>query len=376
MTTAIIILIFAAAGIFIFSFVAGAAVFAQMFARKEDDGSLNPQVIASSLEQMRQNKSGMELEGVRMPGGAKHLSSHINDTRIMIPLLEAKLRWFAMLEQNSPDSIERLSIRGTYRKQLAGYYLKPKNLSAEHCASDLNCVALLVHGYTDSAAGMAYLAEEYTSRGIAVVAVDCRAHGHSDGNVITLGYTDSKDIVLWVEEIKRRFGDVKIILHGVSMGAATVILSLARRRMQSYAGQIVLAVADCGFSCAKAQMLGQSRVLFGSSGFQQVLARLVLSGMSLVNFFMCGFFIGQNSPLKALRKKSRLRTASVPVILFHGEKDAFVPIEMSDALKEAGGDNTTLIKVKDAPHIGSYFYAPEMYMSRIMDALASRNVSV
>lgn len=367
MTSVFLVLIFVFSGIFVFAFVAGAVVFAQMFSRKEDDGSLNPQVIKNSLSQMRQAKPGMQLEGVKMQGFGEHLSSHVNDPRIMVPLLEAKLRWFDRLETTS--DVEKITIHGTYGKKLVGYYVKPYPQKEDMEKNGSGCVALLVHGYTDSAAGMAYLTEEYIKLGFSVFAVDCRTHGSSEGNAITLGFTESKDIVLWVKEIVQRLGDVKIVLHGVSMGAAAVVQSLVQKKMRPYAAKIVLAVADCSFSSAKEQMSNQARVMLGDSLFQRIVAAIVLWGMSLVNFFVCGFFIGQNSPKKALKKKKTCATAQTPLLLFHGKKDAFVPVGMAVCLEKTAGKTATLLLVDEAPHIGSYFYAPNLYMKTISDLI-------
>ena len=57
---------------------------------------------------------------------------------------------------------------------------------------------------------------------------DLTAHGRSEGKYIGFGTFDSKNILRWVDYLIDRFGeDIEIILHGISMGAATVmILSL------------------------------------------------------------------------------------------------------------------------------------------------------
>ena len=343
-------------GIFFFSVVSGAFIFVQMFVRRKD-GSLNPSVIENALEQMKQSKDGADLEGVKMRNASKELSDHLNDKKIMIPLLEAKLRWL----NSDSDRIEKINICGTYGKKLAGYYVKPENPTRN--------IVLIVHGYTDSAAGMAYLTEEYIKRGIAVLAVDCRAHGYSEGNIITLGYTDSKDVVLWVKEIVKRFGDVNIILHGVSMGGATVIQSLSHKKMQEFVPQIKLAVSDCTFVSARSQMMKQSSVILGSTLIQKIISNIVVFGMSLVNFFVCGFFMEQNSPKNALKKIQKMPAVKIPLIFFHGKKDSFVPYEKVLTLKANTDNNARVFIIEDAPHIGSYFYEPELYMKVVTEKL-------
>lgn len=390
MLPALLVIAFVVAGTLIFSLVAGIVIFKQMFIRKYDDGSLSPEVIRDSLEKLKHSAAGTELDGIKMEN-AGQLAAHLNDTRIMIPLLEAKLRWFAHLERDDSD-IERVFIQGNRNKKLAGYYVastrsvcstKFNNAEPDTTSRQDEYTALIVHGYTDSAAGMAYLAEEYLQQGINVLAVDCRAHGYSQGKAITLGYTDAKDVARWVEYLciqkMQSNGDkahkTKIILHGVSMGAAAVMQSLATKKMQSFASDIAIAVADCGFSSAKEQLSIQAQSLLGNSIFQRGIARLVLAGMSMVNLIVNGFTMRRNSPQRALRKRKNLATARIPLVLFHGEKDAFVPTEMATTLAEAAqGTQVVIRNIKDAPHIGSYFYAPETYMGAILETLKNHLV--
>jgi len=356
----LIILFLIFLGLIIFAIFSGIGMFNQIFLRKKDDESLNPNVIKNSLEQMKNSALGTSLEGIKMEG-AGNLASHLNDKKIMIPLLEKKLYWFDLLNNN--EKIQKVSIIGTKGKKLQGYYIK-----AEENPLKKNCLAIIVHGYTDSGIGMAYLAEDYLSRGISILTVDCRAHGYSEGKYITMGYTDSKDVLKWLKfAINQENKNCNFILHGVSMGAATVIQTLSLKGTQQVTPKISLVVGDCGFSSAKDQMSLQINQFFGKNLFQKFIGKIIFLGLSFVNFFKSGFFLGWDSPKKALKKRQKMNCAKVPVILFHGEKDSFVPLNMLESLEKASGNkNISIIKVKDAPHIGCYFYEPEKYMESIM----------
>ena len=75
---------------------------------------------------------------------------------------------------------------------------------------------------------------------------DDRAHGRSEGKYIGFGCLDRKDCLAWCRYITKTFGnDCRIFLHGVSMGASTV---LATSGDPALLPQIKGIIADCGFS--------------------------------------------------------------------------------------------------------------------------------
>ncbi|AEE17930.1 alpha/beta hydrolase [Treponema brennaborense] len=394
----LLIIGFTAVGIAAFSVSSGALLFGSLFLRKKDTSSLDPAVIAQALDALRKSADGTSLRGVEMSGASARLAAHLNDKRIMIPLLEAKLRWFGLCGRKA--AVERLFITGFRRVRLAGYAVEPEAVGfADAPCSALTAngtlagndtlpangtlagnsprrVALLVHGYSDSAAGMAYLAEEYLKRGVTVVAVDCRAHGGSGGKLITMGYTDASDVVDWLAFLTAKYGEnTRFILHGVSMGAAAVLQSLSLKEFQPFVPNVTAAVADCGFSSAKEQLACQIGEIIGAAAFQRFIGGLVINGMSLVNGLMSGFFLGQDSPVKALRKRRKLPACRIPLVLFHGDADVMVSPRMANELETAAaGCGVSVAHVPDAPHIGSYFYDPQSYMRRIFDAIAVRKI--
>ena len=131
-------------------------------------------------------------------------------------------------------------------------------------------------------------------------------------------------------------------------------------------------IASCSFSSASAQIRHQARLLFGKSPVQHFTGNLIVAGLSVVNLFVNGFLLRQDSPRAALYRRQRLPAAQIPLILFHGGRDAFVPDSMaSELVKAAGGYLVTEHRVSDAPHIGCYFYEPDIYMKTILDVLCT-----
>lgn len=391
---ALILVLIVLAVLAVFAVVGGAFLFNTLFIRKEN---VSPQTIESleaALAQMRKSADGEKIDGVKMFNesfeknkavGIDALSAHINDPRNMVPILEAKIRWLKKLDASASaevsadvsasasagfSTIEKVFVTGERGTKLAGYFVSASASASEKTSASAH-VALLVHGYTDSAAGMAYLAEEYLSRGVSVLAVDCRAHGNSEGSVMTMGYTDSRDVATWLMWLSQKFGsNVKIIMHGVSMGAASAIQASALEKVQPLAGNIALIVADCSFSSMPEQLTGQIELVIGKGAVKKILAKIMIAGMSFVNFLLGEFFFSANSPVHALEKRQHIETAKVPLLLFHGENDALVPPYMSQKLEKANGScPIKVVRVPNAPHIGSYFYAQDLYMSEVFGFL-------
>ena len=76
---------------------------------------------------------------------------------------------------------------------------------------------------------------------------DLTGHGRSEGDYIGFGAPDAKNILLWVDYLINRFGeDIEIILHGISMGAATVMLV----NNSSPREQVKVVIEDCGYTNA------------------------------------------------------------------------------------------------------------------------------
>lgn len=66
--------------------------------------------------------------------------------------------------------------------------------------------------------------------GYSSILLEMRAHGESEGDVIALGYEEHRDVRAVVEHVMAdpAYGDVPVVVFGVSMGAATAINSVGQ----------------------------------------------------------------------------------------------------------------------------------------------------
>ena len=104
------------------------------------------------------------------------------------------------------------------------------------------------HGYTSEGLNdYTSIAKFYLNQGFSLMVVDERAHGKSEGTYIGFGCLDRYDALQWMEYVVERLGeDCELMLHGISMGAATVLMSTGLELPE----QVKAAVSDCAFTSA------------------------------------------------------------------------------------------------------------------------------
>ncbi len=168
--------------------------------------------------------------------------------------------------------------------------------------------------------------------------VDQRAHGESGGKSIAFGIKERFDCLDWINYTIDRFGkDVKIILSGISMGAATVLMSSELELPENVVGII----ADCPYSSPKEII-------------KQECAKMKLPPQLAYPFVRLGAIIfGRFDPSSATAKDA-VTKSKTPILLIHGEDDGFVPCEMSRKIYDACVSDKTLVTFPLAGHGTSY----------------------
>lgn len=183
--------------------------------------------------------------------------------------------------------------------------------------------AILVHGYTDSHASMLPIAKIYADMGYNILLPDLHAHGLSDGNEIQMGWDDRNDVIRWIDVADSLFataeGKPQIVLHGVSMGAATVMNVAGEPLPES----VRCFVEDCGYTSVWDEFARQLDEQFGLPPFP------VLYAASALCRLRYGWTFGEASPVSQLSKKE------CPMLFIHGSSDDYVPSPMVFSLYNA-----------------------------------------
>ena len=196
-------------------------------------------------------------------------------------------------------------------------------------------VELLFHGYRGNAErDLCGGIERCFALGRSVIIIDQRAGGKSDGHIITFGIREHRDCLSWIDYATERFGkDRKIVIGGVSMGAATVVLAAGEKLPPN----VVCAMADCGYSSTEDII---KKVIVDI----KLPVWLIYPLIRLGGMVYGGFDIQKGSPIEAAKH------ATVPIVFLHGDADDFVPHDMSVKVHEVCASPKKMVTIKGAGH--------------------------
>ena len=210
---------------------------------------------------------------------------------------------------------------------------------------------ICIHGYRDEGSFMGHFARHYAERGWNVVIPDLRGHGKSEGNYIGFGWDDRLDIVAWCSWIARREPEAKIVLHGVSMGAAATLMTTGGALMPN----VKAAISDSAFT----------RV-------SDLLRHVYQKGQSNYGPFAPAFA----ALCAAVRRRAKydlrkadavaaVRNSRIPTLFIHGVADELVPASMMAELYENARCPKEFLWVPKAGHVRGVIVDPELYWSRV-----------
>ena len=228
-------------------------------------------------------------------------------------------------------------------------------------APDCHRWAICVHGYHDTYESMGAVARWYNDRGWNVLLPDQRGHGNSEGAYVGWGYDERLDVVGWANYIARRDPGAEIVLHGVSMGAASVLMAAGGPMPR----QVRAAVSDCSYTSIEAELRHLlSRWEDRPAGLPMPVG-LMLSALRKTTLRRAGYDLRDAAPIQAV---VRSRT---PTLFIHGVEDDFVPASMMGKLYQTARCPKRFLWMPGADHAASVGSNPEMYWSAVSSFLQS-----
>jgi fermentation-respiration switch protein FrsA (DUF1100 family) len=179
----------------------------------------------------------------------------------------------------------------------------------------------------------------------------------SEGTYLGMGWLERRDIARWVDDLAAKNPTAKIVLHGISMGGATVMMAAG----EDLRGHVVAAVEDCGYTSVWDMIAAQAKVLHVPT----------FPVLNLTNFIaknVAGY------TLKEASSVNQLAHCSIPMLFIHGEDDAFVPVAMLDEVYAAAECEKRRLKVPGASHALSAQVPPELYWGEVGEFLSARDM--
>ena len=217
---------------------------------------------------------------------------------------------------------------------------------------------IAVHGYDSEWRGMIRYVRRFLDAGYSVFLPDLRGFGMSDDKRTTMGHLERLDMLDWINKLILEQRAKNIILFGVSMGAATVMLTAGEKLPVN----VRAVVEDCGYSSVREEFeynimhtvhLPPYPILWISD----IITR-INDGWS---------FLRDGNCISAVKR------AKVPICFIHGESDTFVPFSMVYKLYNAcRNKDKKLFTVPGAEHTEACVKAPEEYWETVFDFIENK----
>lgn len=192
-------------------------------------------------------------------------------------------------------------------------------------------------------------AKHFYDMGYNVLLPDLRGHGLSEGDYIGMGWDDRNDVIGWIDYILEQDPTAQIVLHGISMGAATV-MSVSGEDLPS---NVKAVIEDCGYTSVWDQFASQLKGLFNLPEFP------FMHAASLVTKIRAGYWLGEASPIEQVAK------SKTPTLFIHGDQDNFVPYSMHQELYDASSAEKEILTIEGAGHAMAATHNVDLYWSTI-----------
>ena len=248
--------------------------------------------------------------------------------------------WITWTREQPFEPVEMTSFDGL---TLKGYYLPAKEPT--------NKIVVFAHGYLGNAFDMGLFGEYYNENlGYNVFTPDLRGHGQSEGDYYGFGWHDRRDLIDWMNQLIEKNGpDTEIVMHGLSMGAATVLMASG----EELPSNVKAIIADSPYTSVYDLFAYQMKRMF------HLPDKPVLPTTSMVTQLKADYSLTEASALEQIKK------TDVPILYISGESDTFVPTEMTKELYENTKSESEIVTYSGANHGESIVLYREDYLKKI-----------
>lgn len=208
-------------------------------------------------------------------------------------------------------------------------------LAGEYFDFGFKKAVILMPGRTETCYYACYYAETYRKAGYNILTIDPRAHGLSEGKILTLGKLEGLDLLKWSELLHDKFHIETIVLYGLCGGGTASLVALTNKNCPSYIkGFISDGMFYSFFNVYRRHIIDEGHPVYPV--IWEVLAKIKHRN-------------GVN-PYK-ITPKYLIRDNKVPTLFLTGEKDKFaIPAEAHKLYELCGSKNKQIFEIKNARH--------------------------
>ena len=216
---------------------------------------------------------------------------------------------------------------------------------------ETNKWAIILHGYRSNPSSVLTIGEHFSEKGYNVLIPSMRACADSEGEYVGMGWLDKDDLKCWIDLIIEENKNAEIILHGSSMGAATVLMASG----DELPANVKNIIADSGYTSVWDIFASEAKARFNLPEFP------VLNMFQIVANRKAKYDIKEASSLEQVKK------SKTPILFIHGDKDDFVPEYMCEKLYDATNCKKEKLIIHGAGHTDGKYREPEKYYNTIFD---------
>ena len=215
--------------------------------------------------------------------------------------------------------------------------------------------AIVLHGYHSTPESVLSIGMHFSERGYNILIPSMRASNESEGEYIGMGWLDKDDLKCWINLIIEQNNNAEIVLHGSSMGAATVLMASG----DELPNNVKAIIEDSAYTSVWDIFASEAKARFNLPSFP------VLNMFEIVANIRAKYDIKEASAVEQVKK------STIPILFIHGDADDFVPEYMCEELYKVANCKKDKIIIHDAGHTESKYKEPETYYNKIFEFLAN-----
>lgn len=202
----------------------------------------------------------------------------------------------------------------------------------------------------------AYYAPTFIKAGYNILCIDPRAHGLSEGKVLTLGFKESLDTIEWSKFLHKEFGIEHVCLYGLCGGGTCACLTFLNKDCPSYVDSFI---ADCAyysfFEVNKRHIKDEGKPIYP---FIWLMMHKIKKYCHVSGY--------KAAPIKYIKD------VKVPTLFLAGENDIFsIPTKVEKLYKRSGSEKKSFALISHARHSHLRYDNLEEYEKNVISFLES-----